>query len=247
MFEKDYGPSSTKEQAPMTDTSLLAQRGTATVTNGRDSSGRKLDRRRPLPGGRALVGGFLVAASAVGVFAAYNGATGDHRRPFVVAARPLAVGARITRGDVTVGRMQLSDASAAHAFARADSVVGRVLIAPLAPGELLQSSAVLPRDAAPAGTREVSFTVDAAQVTGVQPGEPVDVFVTDGTAGGARTTLVVERAPVVRLGATRSAISSSLSVVVTLALSSPADVQAVVHASRTGQITLVRSAGAASS
>jgi hypothetical protein len=119
-----------------------------------------------------------------------------------------------------------------------------VVIAPVASGELVQTSGLLSRDGAPAGTRQVNLTVDPAQVNGIQVGEPVDVFVTDGTAGGARTTMVVEQAPVVRLTGGRSAVSGGTSVVVTLALSSADDVKAVVHASRTGQITLVRSAGA---
>jgi Flp pilus assembly protein CpaB len=233
-----------RTSTPMSDTSLVADRSADTGGRGRPLVARPLPRRRPLPGGRAVVGGFLVAASAVGVFATYSGATADHRQPFVVAAHPLAIGSRITSGDVTVSRMQLSNAAAAHAFAHTTSVIGRVVVAPVTSGELIQSSAVLPRDGAPAGSKEVSFTVDSAQVNSVQVGEPVDVYVTDGTAGAARTTLVVEQAPVIRLTGSRSAVSSSTSVVVTLALTNPDDVQAVVHASRTGQITLVRSAGA---
>ena len=38
---------------------------------------RPLRRRRGLPSGRAVVGGFLVALAAVGVFAAYTSATPD--------------------------------------------------------------------------------------------------------------------------------------------------------------------------
>jgi Flp pilus assembly protein CpaB len=228
----------------MSDTSVLAERSPDAGGRGRPLVTRPLPRRRPLPGGRAVVGGFLVAASAVGVFAAYTGATADHRKPFVVAAHQLTIGSRITSADVTVARMQLPDAAAAHAFARTTSVIGRVVVAPVTPGELVQSSSVLPRDGAPAGAKEVSFTVDPAQVNGVQVGEPVDVYVTDGTAGAARTTLVVEQAPVIRLTGSRSAVSTGTSVVVTLALTKADDVQAVVHASRTGQITLVRSAGA---
>ena len=69
----------------MTDTTLSPPR----PATGQNGGGRPLRRRRALPGGRAVVGGFLIALAAVGIFAAYTGATSDGRQRFVVARNDL--------------------------------------------------------------------------------------------------------------------------------------------------------------
>src|SRR5688500_7653472 len=72
--------------------------------NGRHApgDGRVIRRRRPLPGNRAVVGGFLVAVAIVGTFATVSSAGDDHRITLVVARDDLAVGDRITADDLAV-------------------------------------------------------------------------------------------------------------------------------------------------
>src|SRR5687768_720166 len=51
--------------------------------------GRAVRRRSALPTGRAVVGGFLVALAALGIFAAYSSATAGPTTSYVVARRDL--------------------------------------------------------------------------------------------------------------------------------------------------------------
>ena len=66
----------------------------AGVEHGSSGQGRPqrgIDRSL-LPNGRAVVGGFLIAASGVGLFAAYEHAHSAPVTKFVVATRPLPPG-----------------------------------------------------------------------------------------------------------------------------------------------------------
>jgi flagella basal body P-ring formation protein FlgA len=87
-----------------------------------------------------VVGGLLVALSAVGIFAGYLGATGDDRRPYVVATSDLAVGHRITAADLAVVRIDLPPALHRVAHDRPGPLVGAVVLGPVGRGELLQNS-----------------------------------------------------------------------------------------------------------
>src|SRR3954471_4712183 len=110
-------------------------------TNGAAAT-RTVRRRRTLPGGRAVVGGFLVALSAVGVFSAWTASTSGPSQRYVVATHDIAPGDRIARGDLTVVALDLPDAQRHHAFTDLDLLVGATALAPLADGQLVQSSDV---------------------------------------------------------------------------------------------------------
>src|SRR5688500_3163670 len=79
----------------------------------RSAPGRTIDRRRPLPGGRALLGGFLVAVAIVGTFTAYTRSTVTATVDYVVAARDIDAGATLRASDLTVRAMTLPAASSA--------------------------------------------------------------------------------------------------------------------------------------
>lgn len=194
-------------------------------------------RRRPLPGGRAALGGLLVAVAAVGTFAAASGATADPRQSFVVARGDVAVGQRLTRADLATGRMDLPSFVRRRAFAASevDELVGSVVIGPMARGELVQASSVV-RDA-PEG-RQVSLALDPARAVGgdLQAGEFVDVLAT--VDGSTSTVVRSARVAAVR---DRGGLAGADSLVVTLDVPTEEAAVAVTRAVDAGHVTLVRS------
>ena len=194
-----------------------------------------------------MTGGFLVAVASVGTFAAYRGSSSGPSHRYVVAAHDIAAGETVGAGDVRSAPVDLPGDLAAHAFADATTVVGRVTLAPIAAGELLQTGAVA--DRAKADPRyELSVPVERARALGgdLDAGELVDVIATIGTGADAKTTVVAQRAAVVRvIDAKRTTVGSSGDIVLGLALPTSDEVLAVTHASQAGTITIVRATGAA--
>lgn len=220
------------------------------VGNGQDDrkrvqGPRPLGRRRGLPGSRAVAGGLLVTAAAVGLFSASTRAGQASRQSYVVADRALVPGARIEPGDLALQALHLSPAMAARAFADRGAVVGATVLAPLAPGELVQASAVVARRSGP-GSRELSFTVERGRVNAaLRDGERVDLLATYGAAADGFTAMVVRQALVVSLDGSRGSLGDGAPVVVTVALDDPADALALAHAVQVGKVTVVRATGAA--
>jgi len=207
-----------------------------------DSNGaRPLRRRRTLPGGRAVVGGFLVALAAVGVFAGYTSATADARRPYLVARQDLALGHRITRADLATLPMDLPSILRAKVYRDPSQLLGALVIGPVSRGELVQSSNVLSKDQSPLD-RQISFPIDSARAVSGQlrRGELVDVLVTYGTGADGYTAAVVQGARVADRSVTRGSLSDRGSEVITLAVASAADTLAVAHAVSAGTVILVR-------
>jgi len=208
---------------------------------------RTVRRRRPLPGGRAITGGFLVALSAVGVFAAASHARADKREPYVVARHDLLVGSRITPADVSVAPMQLPPGLAGRrAFRRMGDVVGAVVVGPVGAGELVQAGSLAAHHG-PTGQRQVSLPIDAAKAVGgrLVAGDVVDVAATLGTGGSAETKWIVRRAMVVAVDGQNSSLGDRSHQVITLALTSEADALAVANAVAAGSVSLVRTTEAA--
>lgn len=218
--------------------------GGPTLVSGRRPGGRTLERRRTLPSGRAVVGGFLIALAAVGGY----GAVILNRAPlprFVVAATTLRVGQRITPSDLTTEPMRLPANLADNlAFTRPATLVGAVVVAPVQAGELLQVSDVV-ASPGPGRDRELSFPIAPARALDgdLRPGDRVDVLATFGQAGSAVTTAVVEDADVVAVSASSGGLAGSSDLVITVRLRTPAEVVALVNAVNTGEIVLVRASG----
>lgn len=205
---------------------------------------RPLRQLRGLPSGRAVVGGLLVAMAAVGTFAAYSGATSQHRVDYVVARQALAVGQRLSAPDLSVAPMNLPPTIADHwAFRSPTSLLGAVVVGPLAAGELVQASDVVAGDAAP-GQEQMSFAIAASDAVGgtLQPGDRVDVLATFGAGTQARTVTVLDGAPVLaQVGASPGAgANGAPDETITLAVSGPAQALSLANAVSTGQVMLVR-------
>ena len=203
---------------------------------------RTIARRRALPGGRAVVGGFLVALAAVGIFAAYAGAQRRGVQRYVLAAHDLAVGARLKAGDTTLVAIDLPEQSRAHAYRSAAAVEGSLVIGPVAKGELIQPGSVLAAGRTPP-FRELTVSVDGAQARGLSEGDSVDILVTTGSAEATHTDVVVGGARVLRIGDRSGGIGGDGKPPVTFALQTFDDVARVLEASHVGALTLVRANG----
>lgn len=210
---------------------------------GEEPPGRTVRRRRGLPGSRAVVGGLLVAAAAVGLFAAASRSAGGPAESYAVARQELPAGTRLQATDLELVPMELAPALRGRVFNHTASLVGATLVSPLGPGELVQASAVVARDAGTA-SRELSFTLERGRVgTGIKQGERADLLATYGTGAEAFTTVVVRQAVLVAIERPRSASGEAGPATVTVALEDPADALALAHAIQLGKVTLVRATG----
>jgi Flp pilus assembly protein CpaB len=206
---------------------------------------RVVHRRRPLPGSRPIVGGLLVTVAVVGTFAVYSSADSEPTDPVVVVRRPVAAGDRLGVDDVERTVAELPDGVAANTFDRVEAIEGAVALAPLAEGEIVQRSAVLPADPTnPSGdpVHEFSLPVqrDRALNGSLAPSELVDVLATYGTGEAAYTTVVTRGARVLDVADTTGGLGSDGRVVVTLAMASADEVLAAAHASEVAVVTIVR-------
>ena len=221
----------------------VAQR-TAEHSEGTERRARAVRRRRGLPGSRAVIGGLLVAASAVGLYAAASTSGDGPRRSYVVARHELAAGARLQPSDLELAPMDLAPAARSRAFESAQPLVGATLIAPLGPGELVQASAVVARKGDTA-SRELSFVLERGRVSaGIKQGERADLLATYGTGTDAYTIVVVRQALLVAIERPRTSSGESGPSTVTVAVDDPADALALAHAVQLGKLTLVRATGA---
>jgi len=203
---------------------------------------RTVRRRRGLPGSRAVVGGLLVAASAVGLFAAASGSGNGPTHSYVVARHNLAVGTRLDVSHLELVPMELAPGVRARVFDTSELLLGTTLVAPVAAGELVQASAVVARRGDSA-SRELTFTLERGRLgPGVKHGERADLLATYGTGNDAFTTVVVRQA--VLLGIERPRTGDSGPTTVTVAVDDGADALALAHALQLGKITVVRATGA---
>jgi hypothetical protein len=201
---------------------------------------RQIERQRALPGGRAVVGGVLMAVAAIGVFLAVRGASTRETHPVVVAASAIHVGDAIEADDVEVVDADLPADQAQVTFGTAEDVVGHVALGPIGEGEVLQASAVTTDAARGDGLAEISLRLPRAQVAvgRLAEGDRVDVYVTYDD----RTSSVVRGVVVVRLSVDDDdSLTSDREIELVVAAPSGDDVAALVHALRTGDVTVVRS------
>lgn len=203
---------------------------------------RRIARPASLPGTRALLGGLLVATAVVGVFAASASTDDEAGSPLVVAATDLRAGEVIERDDLSVSHGLLP--SEIEVFTTVDDVVGRAALGPMGRGELVQAGAVTADRRSGPARHEVAVTLPRQQVAvgRLRAGDRVDVYVTR----DEETSVVVQGAEVLQLAASDdSSLTSSREVELVLAVESPDLVTGLVHAMRTGEVTVVRSTFAA--
>jgi Flp pilus assembly protein CpaB len=208
-------------------------------TNGAgDLPPRVIRRRTGLPGTRAAVGGLLITLAAIGVFVAYADAAGGPSDRVVIARHALRIGEIIEAGDLRVVTAELP-ADANGWFADVDALIGRVALGPIGEGEIVQAGS-LTDDRATSPAHEVALLLPREQVAvgHLKQGERVDVFVTRDD----RTTSVVRGAQVVQIGTEDDgSLAGAREVTIVVAAPSGEAAAALVHALRTGDVTVVRS------
>ncbi len=211
---------------------------------GAERPARSVRCRRGLPGSRAVVGGLLVAAAAVGLFASASRSGEGPRHSYVVARQELPAGTRLQPSDLELAPMELAPALRARVFERAQPLVGATLLAPLGPGELVQSGAVVAR-AGDAASRELTFTLERGRVApGIKQGERADLLATYGTGVEAFTVVVVRQALLVVIERPRTSVGDAGPTTLTVAVDDPADALALAHAIQLSKVTIVRATGA---
>jgi Flp pilus assembly protein CpaB len=219
----------------------------APATNGHGHGGgsapRTVARRRSLPGGRAVLGGFLVAASATGVFAAWSASTHGPSASYVVVTNDVAPGERIERSDLALVSVDLPSAQRRLAFTDLGVLVGATALSPLTDGQLVQSSEV----AKPVGAPEraqISLRIEPGAAVGgdLRAGDVVDVIVTYTSGGEPTTSTISHGAHVVRVLADDQRVGSGGAVVVVLAVR-PAELESIAEAAAAGHVTIARTTG----
>ena len=193
------------------------------------------------PPARAALGGLLVAVAAVGAFVLATPASGPSVE-YVVAAHAIEPGARIDADDLTLTAVDLPADLAPLAFTDASTLTGTVALGPMDEGQLVQAGDI---GAASLSPFEVSLALEGDRVLDgrLAPGERVAVLATYGSGPDAETLTVASSALVERISKP-TGLAVGTADVVTLGLSFEGDAQAVVHAARAGELTLVRTIAA---
>ncbi len=205
------------------------------------SAGRT-GRKRALPGGRAVAGGFAVAAAVVLVLAAFASGGSPRHATWVVATTDLRAGVPLRPGDLTTASLGLgSGATAGAAFTSPDQLVGRTLSVPVGAGELVLAGEVTGARSTQ-GLRPVPVTAPPADLVDLAPGDLVDVLVTEGTP--PRTVLALRGARVlVTTQPSSGLLGSGGDPVVTVGVQNLAEVEALIAAEHAGTVDLVVGTG----
>jgi Flp pilus assembly protein CpaB len=209
-----------------------------TATGAREGPPRRVVARVPgVPGGRAVLGGLLIALAGVGTFVSWQRASGVPDQSYAVADRTLEPGEPITSDAIRFVPIDLPAGVAAAAFGSAAQLEGRVLVAPVGEGELLQRGALSDQaQAEPAAEVSVALARDLAVDGRLRTGDTVDVYATydegtDVVATGVRVISVTESG---------GSFGDGRELTVTLALTDDSQRIPVINAARDGQVTLVR-------
>jgi SAF domain-containing protein len=204
--------------------------------------GRVLRRQRRLPDSRAVLGALLVAASVVGIFAAYTGPRGASDA-YVVAARSIRPGDAFAPGDLTRTRVDLTPALRGRAFTDPSLLSGATALSPIEAGELVQAGQVI-RKRGGTGTAELSFPIEASRIgSGLRGGDRVDVVATYGTGIDAYSLVVGRHVQVLSATRARGALGGESSAVVLTVALGRADSLALAHATRAAELSIVRTTG----
>lgn len=207
-----------------------------TATDAHDAPRRMVRRVPGVPGARAILGGLLVALAGVGTFVSWQQTTGNPDQAYAVATRTLRPGDAITDDVVRFESIDLPVGVAGAAFTTPAELEGRVLVAPVGEGELLQLGAVSDQGAAtPAAEVSITLARDLAVDGRLELGDSVDVYATHDD-----TWLVAEGLQVIGVSEGAGAFGDGSELTVTLALTGGTDSSSLIHAAREGQVTLVR-------
>lgn len=218
---------------------------TATAADARVGSdpggGLRVLPRRARANSRAVTGGLAVALAVVLVFAAWLTTRPGRPEPYAVTRVPLAAGARMSAADLTTRRLSLPPSVASSAYPATADLIGRVLAVPLRAGQLVAGPELTPIGEQP-GLRPVSVEAPSSELADLEPGQPVDVFLTTGSGAGAHTALILRGAEVIRVTAPGGGLlggGGAGSDVVVLGVTDLSEVETLVAAAHAGSLDVV--------
>ena len=211
-----------------------------------DAPRRELRRPPALPSGRAVVGGFLVAAAVVGVVAVASGGSETPADAYAVVTVDIDAGQVLRPDDLELVPVDLPDEQRAVSYTDLAVLDGATALAPLAAGQLVQSSDVAKPPGGP-GLASVSLPVEPARALDgeLRRGDRVDVIATSTEGGGPSTRTVTAGAlviDVVEQGGGGLGGPTELSVELAVP---PEDLEAVAEAGAGATVTLARTTGVA--
>jgi Flp pilus assembly protein CpaB len=193
-----------------------------------------------------VVGGFLVAAAVVGVVAAVTGDAGTPADAYAVVTVDVDAGQVLGPGDLDLVPLDLPDEQRAVSYTDLSVLDGATALAPLAAGQLVQSSDVAKPPGGP-GLASVSLPVEPARALDgdLRRGDRVDVIATSTAGGGPSTRTVTAGALVVDvIEQGGGGLGGPTELSVELAVP-PEDLEAVAEAGAVATVTLARTTGVA--
>ena len=224
---------------------LVAPRGASSDLPPADDSTRVVDPKRRLPGGRAILGGVLVACAALGLFAATRTHSAVPSTSYLVARHSLTPGHLIVASDLAQVPIDLPDPVAATALQAGGRAVGDVVLQPISRGELLTRDALAHADRARTAPL-VSFSIepDRAAAGDLVVGDHVDVFATWDGAAENTTERVAHDLEVVAVSRPRDdALGDTGHLTISVSVAAGASTLRLVRAVRSGELTVVRTTG----
>lgn len=214
-----------------------ANGGSATEVGPLTPARRQVARPAGVPGGRAVLGGVLVALAGVGTFMAWSRAAAPPHESYAVADRDLRPGDPLAADAVRFVPMDLPAAVAEAAFRDGASLEGRVTVAPIGAGELIQAGSLSDQGSGdPAAELSLALPRERAVDGRLRPGDLVDVY----ASGDEGATVVAAGQRVVDVTAPGGAFADGEELTVTLAVAEAGERAAVVGAASAGTVTLVR-------
>jgi Flp pilus assembly protein CpaB len=199
---------------------------------------RTVARPAGVPGARAVLGAALVALSGLATFVMWARATGTPEHAYAVAADTLDPGDPVGPGSVRWVRMDLPAGVAGAAFDDGAGLEGRVALAPIAEGELVQAASLSDQGGRdPTAELSVALARERAVNGRLRPGDLVDVYATTQEDGTSQVAAGIRVLDVSEAGGT---FDGGGDLTVTLGVSDHDEQVAIVDAASANAVTLIR-------
>lgn len=199
---------------------------------------RTVARPAGVPGARAVVGGVLVALSGLATFVMWSRAIGTPEHAYAVAADSLGPGDPVGPDAVRWVRIDLPAGVAGAAFQDAAGLEGRVALAPIAEGELIQAASLSDQGGhEPTAELSIALARERAVNGRLRPGDLVDVYATTREGGTSRVAAGIRVLDLSEAGGT---FDGGGDLTVTLGVSDADEQLELVDAATNGAVTLIR-------
>lgn len=206
---------------------------------------RIIDPGRHLPGGRAVLGGVLVALAAAGLFLAARPTSAVPDTRFVVARHPISPGHRLTAADLRLVALDLPSQVAAGTAKQVEPLVGRLAVARIPAGALVDESYVAH------GTTTkplplLSFAIDIDRAVGgdLVAGDQIDLLATWEGDPDHRTEIVAHDLTLTAVDQPDpDALGGDARLVLSVAVPTSTDAVELTRAIRSAELTIIRTTG----